>query len=143
MGFPEEQRPTNSLASLLEATGIEAGDLAEIINALRKIRRKDRQQDNAESDDSNKKHYLDKEYVFETRKDVFIYRSGATKSGRYYIRIYDDKTKKDFVQSLRTTNRVEALAKAEEIYAEKKNSIRRGVKFKSITTKELIRLYTT
>lgn len=122
---------------------MEAGDLVEIVNALRKIKRKDRQQDNAESDGSNKKHYLDKEYVFDTRKDVFIYRSGATKSGRYYIRIYDDKTKKDFVQSLRTTNRVEALAKAEEIYAEKKNSLRRGVKFKSITTKELIRLYTT
>jgi hypothetical protein len=50
---------------------------------------------------------------------VFTYRLGATKSGRYYIRIYDDKTKKDFAQSLRTTNRVKILAKAEEIYAEK------------------------
>ena len=74
---------------------------------------------------------------------MFIYRSGATKSGRTYIRIYDDKTKKDFVQNLRTTNRVEAPAKAEEIYAEKKKSLRRGVKFKSNTTKEPIRLYTT
>lgn len=128
---------------MLETTGIEVDELAEIINALSRIKQKRNRQDDEEENGRGKKHYLDKEYIFDTRKDVFIYRSGSTKSGRYYIRIYDDKTKKDFVQSLRTTNRVEALAKAEEIYAEKKNSLRRGVKFKSITTKELIRLYTT
>jgi hypothetical protein len=45
LGFPEEQRSTNSLASLLDATGMEAGDIVEVINALSKIKRKNRQQD--------------------------------------------------------------------------------------------------
>jgi hypothetical protein len=82
LGFPEEQRSTNSIASLLEATGMETGDLVEVINALSKIKRKNRQQDSTESD-GLKRHYLDKEYVFDTRKVVFIYRSSATKSGRH------------------------------------------------------------
>lgn len=58
------------------------------------------------------------------------------------MRIYDEKTKKVFSQSLRTTNRIEALAKAEQLYRETKHAMSRGVKLVSINTKELIRLYT-
>jgi len=140
---PEEQRNIEALASLLELKGLDASDFIDVINALGKIKQRDAAKQAQEEERQKTKHYLGKEFVYDTRKDVFIYRSGATKSGRYYIRIYDEKTKKDFVQSLRTTNRIEALAKAEEIYAERKNALRRGVKPISINTKELIRLYTS
>ena len=43
---------------------------------------------------------------------------------------------------MRTTNRIEALAKAEQLYRETKHAMSRGVKLVSINTKELIRLYT-
>jgi integrase len=132
----------DALASLLGQKGLDTSDFIDVINALSKIKQRDADKELRQEEAQKKKHYIDKEFVFETRSDVFIYRSGATKSGRYYIRIYDDKTRKDFVQSLRTTNRIEALAKAEELYALQKNNLRRGVKFTSITTKELIRIYT-
>ena len=57
--------------------------------------------------------------------------------------IYDEKTKRRFTQSLRTTNRIEALAKAEQLYREQKDALRRGVKLTSIDTHELVRLYQT
>jgi len=141
---PEDRQSTEALASLLEIKGLDISDFIDVINALGKIKERDAAKNTIEEQSKPEtKHYLDKEFVFDTRRDVFIYRSGATKSGRYYIRIYDDKSKKDFVQSLRTTNRIEALSKAEQIYAEKKNALRRGTKITSINTKELIRIYTT
>ena len=49
--------------------------------------------------------------LYETRQDVFIYKDGRTKSGRYYVRIYDARTKRTHSESLRTTNRIEALSR--------------------------------
>ena len=46
-----------------------------------------------------------------------------------------------FCSSLRTSNRNEALFKAEQFYRENKNAISRGVKVNGINTKELIRQY--
>jgi integrase len=57
------------------------------------------------------------------------------------VRIYDAKTRRDFNQSLRTTNRVEALSKAEMLYAERRDALRKGIRATSINTKELIRIY--
>ncbi len=142
MAQPEDRQNIEALASLLGQKGLDANDFLDVINALSKIKQRDAAQKENPESRSKTKHYLEKEFVFDTRRDIFIYRSGATKSGRYYVRIYDEKTKKDYVQSLRTTNRIEALTKAEEIYAERKNALRRGVKPTSINTKELIRLYT-
>jgi len=140
---PDQQRQSNdALSNLLDRSGFDASDIIDVINFLGNIKKKDATKEaREEQDKKGTTHYLEKEFVFETRRDVFIYRSGATKSGRYYVRIYDEKTKRDFVQSLRTTNRIEALTKAEEIYAERKNTLRRGVKTTSINTKELIRVY--
>lgn len=143
MTASDEHQTVSALSSLLELKGLDASDFIDVVNALSKIKHRDKASKEQEQEKNLKKHYKDKEFIFDTRKDVFIYRSGATKSGRYYVRIYDEKTKRDFVQSLRTTNRIEALAKAEEIYAERKNSLRRGVKFTSINTNELIRIYTS
>jgi integrase len=137
----EQKTSINALSTLLDLKGLDASDFIDVINALGKIKKRNAEKEAQQEEKGGTTHYLEKEFVFETRKDVFIYRSGATKSGRYYIRIYDEKTKRDFVQSLRTTNRIEALAKAEEIYAERKNSLRRGVKTHSLTTKELVKIY--
>ena len=52
-----------------------------------------------------------------------------------------NQEKLTFVQSLRTSNRNEALFKAEQFYRENKNAISRGVKVNGINTKELIRQY--
>jgi integrase len=141
---PQEQQDINALASLLQSKGLDAGDFIDVINALANIKKRDQErieQQESGTAEQEKKIFKDKEFIFDTRKDVFIYKDGRTKSGRYYIRIYDDKTKKVFSQSLKTTNRIEALASAENIYAENKDRMRRGVKLISLTTKELITTY--
>jgi integrase len=144
LSSPADPQTVEALSELLSAKGIEISGFIDVINALDKIKEgSPAKTEDTSLDAPKKKHYIDKEFIFETRRDVFIYRSGSTKSRRYYIRIYDEKAKKDYVQSLRTTNRIEALAKAEEIYAERKNALRRGVRPNSINTKELIRIYTT
>ena len=66
---------------------------------------------------------VDKEYIYETRMDAFIYRVGSAKSGMYYVKIYENKTKKVFSQTLRTSDRIESLARA-EIFRENKDKMR-------------------
>ena len=139
-----EKQSIDALSSLLELKGLDAGDFIDVINALANIKKRDQEKlekEEAEPKEKQKKIFVDKEFVFEGREDCFIYKDGRVKSGRYYIRIYDAGTKKVFSQSLRTTNRIEALAKAQEIYAENKHRMRRGVKLVSLTTKELINTY--
>ena len=142
---PEEQTNINALSALLETKGLDASDFIDVINALANIKQRDaaKEEKDAEKEEASKqkKIFVDKEILYETRQDVFIYKDGRTKSGRYYVRIYDEKTKRVFSQSLRTTNRIEALAKAEQLYRENKDAMRRGVKLVSINTIELIRLY--
>lgn len=142
---PSDQSNIDALASLLNTKGLDAGDFIDVINALANIKKRDAKKledEEQKQQEKQKKIYVDKEYVYETRQDICIYKDGRTKSGRYYVRIYDEKTKKVFSQSLRTTNRIEALAKAEQLYRETKHAMSRGVKLVSINTKELIRLYT-
>lgn len=134
----------NALASLLDAKGLDASDFIDVINALANIKKRDAEKEEKEEQKGQEpktKFIKDKEFVYETRQDVFIYRNGNTKNGNYYIWVYDQKKKRRFTQSLRTSNRIEALAKAEELYREHKDALRRGVKLNSINTKELIRLY--
>ena len=98
-----------ALASLLDAKGLDAGDFIDVINALATIKKRDADRDAKEEQKSKakeKKIFVDKEFVYETRTDVFIYRDGRTKSGRYYVRIYDPRTKRTHSESLRTANRI-------------------------------------
>ena len=140
----QEKSNIEALASLLDAKGLDAGDFIDVINALAGIKKRDAAKEVKEEKKSKakeKKIFVDKEFVYETRTDVFIYRDGRTKSGRYYVRIYDPRTKRTHSESLRTANRIEALSAAERIYRERKDALNRGVKVYSIDTKELIRLY--
>lgn len=142
---PSDKSDIEAIAGLLSSRGLDAGDFIELVNALGNIKKREQQNiENQESKDSQKdekKIFVDKEFVFDTRTDVFIYRDGRTKSGRYHMRIYDNKTKKVHKESLWTSNRIEALAKAEKIYAENKDRMQRGVKLISLTTKELVDFY--
>jgi len=134
----------NSLDALLASKGLDVGDFISAIDAIAKIKERDLkklEKQEAEEQTKQKKIFVDKEFVYETRQDVFIYRDGRTKSGRYYVRIYDPRTKRTHSESLRTTNRIQALSKAEQIYRERKDALHRGVKVHSINTKELVRLY--
>ena len=102
----------NTLAALLDSRGLDAGDFIDVINALGKIKKRDEEKqikEEEKADKSKNKFIKDKEYVYDTRTDIFIYKNGETKSGRYYVWIYDEKTRRRFTQSLRTTNRIEAL----------------------------------
>lgn len=144
MNAPNSNPHITTLEGLLNSKGLDAGDFIDAINALSKIKKRDAEKEAKEEEKSSNpktKYIKNKEYVYETRTDVFIFQNADTKSGRYYVWIYDDKTKRRFKQSLRTSNRIEALAKAEELYREHKDALRRGVKLTSINTHELIRLY--
>ena len=134
----------NSLDALLASKGLDVSDFITAIDAIAKIKERDaakQEKEELKQKDKQKKIFVDKEFVYETRTDVFIYRDGRTKSGRYYVRIYDPRTKRTHSESLRTSNRIQALSKAEQLYRERKDALHRGVKVNSINTKELIRLY--
>ena len=96
---PEDTRSIDAIASLLGDKGLDASDFIDVINALAKIKQRDAAKQEKDEEKQKNKFYIDKEFVFETRRDIFIYRSGATKSGRYYVRIYDEKTKRPYVAS--------------------------------------------
>ena len=92
----QEKSNIEALASLLDAKGLDAGDFIDVINALAGIKKRDAAKEVKEEKKSKakeKKIFVDKEFVYETRTDVFVYRDGRTKSGRYYVRIYDPRTK--------------------------------------------------
>ena len=140
---PEEKTNIDALSNLLALKGLDASDFIDVINALSNIKKRDAEKDEKDEEVAveKKKIFVDKEFVFEGREDAFIYKDGRTKSGRYFLRIYDPKTKKVFSQSLRTSNRIEALSKAQEMYAENIHRMKRGVKLVSLNTKELCNLY--
>ena len=135
MPTTSEGEQLSVLASLLDEKGLTASDLLDAINALANIKKREAEAAEKAAQTPERKIYQDKEFVYDTRTDVFIYRDGRTKSGRYYVRIYDEKTKKDYVKSLRTSNRVEALAAAEIEYRESKDRMKKGVKLISRKTR--------
>ena len=124
--------------------GLDASDFIDVINALSNIKKREQEKIEKEEEAEEKKEnkiYTNKRFLYESRQDVFIYQDGRTKSGRWYIRIYEEKTKKVFSKSLRTTNEIEALAQAQKIFEENKERMRKGVKLVSLNTKGLIDYY--
>lgn len=141
---PADKPHIDALADLLDARGLNAEDFIQIVDILGALKKKEGQEleeTGRNKKDTGNKIFVDKEFVFETRDDCFIYRDGRTKTGNYYVRIYDADTKKVFSKSLRTRHRVNALVAAESLYREKKDKLIKGVKMVSITTEEMIDLY--
>ena len=143
MSAKDEQTNINALAELLSSRGLDATDFIDVVDILAKVKKKelDAITKKEEQKEKTNKIFVDKEFVYETRDDVFIYRDGRTKSGNYYIRIYDNETKKVFSKSLRTRHRTHALVSAEKLYREKKDKLLTGVKMVSITPVEMVKLY--
>ena len=129
-----------------ESDLIQSCDMVDIVtptlyhhqNALNAIKRNDaKKKHDKETQPEQPKLFLDKEFIYETRDDVYIYRDARTKKKGYYIRIYDPKTQKHWTKSLRTTNRMVAMTQAEKIYAERKGRLSFGVRPESITARDL------
>lgn len=123
------------LSLLATAAGVSPQDLQTALTAVADARK-----DLEVSSVTAKSVYQDRELVYDD-KTAFIFRRGTTKSRTYYIRIYDEQSRRPFVKSLRETDRVAALAKARVIYQEIKGKVARGERLKAVTNKELVRLY--
>ena len=140
MSSDGEKTNIASLAELLSSRGLDAEDFIEVVDILAKAKKSEAETTSKKANKANK-IFVDKEFVYETRDDVFIYRDGRTKNRNYYIRIYDSVTKKVFTRSLRTSHRTTALVAAERLYREKKDKLLTGVKMVSITPLEMVKLY--
>ena len=125
-----------ALEDLISAAGFDAGDLQTALNAIQeaKTHRK-----SADTSVENNKFFLEKTLVYED-VDAFIFRRADSKSGRWYFRLYDESTKKPIVKSLRTSDKIQALASARLMYMDIKGKITRGERIRGITTDELIKI---
>ena len=140
---PEQSRDSHrnpgayqALEDLISAAGFDAGDLQTALNAIKeaKTHRK-----SADTSNETNKFFLEKTLVYED-VDAFIFRRADSKSGRWYFRLYDENTKKPLVRSLRTGDKIQALASARLMYMDVKGKITRGERIRGITTDELIKL---
>ena len=140
---PADQPHISALADLLDARNLNADDFIQVLDILGKLKKKEISNLEKEEKEKTKQNkiFVDKEFVFEKSEDCFIYRDGRTKTGNFYVRIYDANTKKVYSQSLRTKYRENALVLAQVLYREKKDKLMKGTKMISITTEEMIDMY--
>ena len=133
----------NGIQKLVDEGGYEVETLLSVLNALNAIKKNDAKKEKEKEEPKENKIFLDKEFIYQDNRhdDVYIYRDNRTKKKNYYVRIYNPKTQSHWVQSLKTNNRVAALALAEQIYCEKKGRLNFGLRPVSITVKDLSALY--
>ena len=82
MSAGNNEASIDALSAVLSAKGLDAGDLIDAINILANIKKRDAERDLKEESNKQKqgkKIFVDKEFVYETRRDVFVYRDGRTK----------------------------------------------------------------
>jgi|MDSW01.3.fsa_nt_gb integrase len=127
--------PIAALSAVLSGAGIDASDLQIALQAISDAKER------RESADTNEaKYHLNKTLVYED-VDAFIYQRATSKSGRWYFRIYDEKRKKPVIKSLKTSDKVQALANARLQYVDIKGKIERGERLKSLSPIELLTLW--
>ena len=131
----------DAIQSLLDANGLDAGDLLNAILVIADAKKIKQEVDKKEDKGDKPKIIQEKTFIYPNITDAYIFRYGRTKSKNYYLRIYDEKTKKSIVRSLKTPSFQDALVKSQVIYREQKDALLKGRKLNSITTKELIDLY--
>ena len=131
----------DAIQTLLDANGLDAGDLLNAILVIADAKKIQHKVDKREEEDNKPKIIQEKTYIYPNITDAYIFRYGRTKSKNYYLRIYDEKTKKSIVRSLKTPSFQDALVKSQVIYREQKDALLKGRKLNSITTAELIDLY--
>ena len=133
--MPDSDNKSELLANLLKGMDLDAEDLIRAVVAASEIKKR-----KEEEVPEDAKVISDKTKVLE-RDDCWIYKDNRSKNPRWYIKIYDPKYRRVWVKSLKTTNKVVAMAEAERIYAERKGRISVGARPTSITAKELIQRY--
>jgi integrase len=124
-----------ALALLLDQAGLDADDITPALLAFAAAKKA-----TAAPPEQGRSIYQDKELIYDDESS-FIYKRGDTKSGKYYLRIYDPVSRKPFIKSLKTTDRIRAITTAREIYQDIKGRIHRGEKLKTITSSELVKIY--
>ena len=130
----------SALSALLKANDLDASDLLNAIAVLANAKKTLATQ-SAPEKDSTYKVFQDKELIYPNLTEAFIYRNGKTKNRNYYIRIFDEDSKRLLVRSLKTTSRDKAIIDAQVIYRESRGKLSRGERLSSIVTSELIDLY--
>ena len=70
----DEQTNINALAELLSSRGLDATDFIDVVDILAKVKKKelDAITKKEEQKEKTNKIFVDKEFVYETRDDVFI-----------------------------------------------------------------------
>ena len=135
----DKQQETSSkveaLALLLDKAGLDPDDLAPALLAFAAAKTATQA-----PPEKGRSIYQEKELIYDD-ENSFIYKRGDTKSGKYYLRIYDSISKRPFIKSLKTTDRIRAITTAREIYQDVKGKIERGDRLKTITTEELVKIY--
>ena len=131
----------DAIQSLLDANGLDAGDLLNAIVVIADAKKIKQEVDKKEVEEPKPKIIQEKTFIYPNITDAYIFRYGRTKSKNYYLRIYDEKTKRSIVRSLKTPSFQDALVKSQVIYREQKDALLKGRKLNSITTAELIELY--
>ena len=127
----------DGIQKLVDEGGYEVETLLSVLNAMNAIKKNDADKEKENEIPQENKIFLEKEFIYPTRDDVYIYRDNRTKKKGYYIRIYNPKTQTHWCKSLKTTNRMQAFAMADEIYAEKKGRLKFGLRPVSITVRKL------
>jgi integrase len=126
---------SDALNALLTAAGFDASDLQIALEAIKAAKEHSKKEDEGEY-----KFYLEKTLIYEDR-DAFIYQRATSKRKIWYLRMYDDKKSKPVVKSLKTADKIQALATARIMYIDIKGKINRGERLKSITIPELIEMW--
>ena len=129
-----------ALGALLKANDLDASDLLNAIAVLADAK-KTLSPKSIPEEENKYKVFQDKELIYPNLTDAFIYRNGKTKNRNYYIRIFDEHSKRLLVRSLKTTSREKAIVDAQVIYRENRSKLSKGERLTSIATAELIQLY--
>ena len=134
-GVTDNSAVIDAAKALLSAAGFNTGDVDVALDAIKTAKEQP-----IIKQKGDKVFWLDKTLVYEDN-DAFIYRRATSKSGVWYLRIYDDRGNKPVVRSLKTTDKVKALTTARVMYIDLKGKIDRGEKLKKINSRELIERY--
>ena len=113
----------DAIQSLLDANGLDAGDLLNAIVVIADAKKIKQEVDKKEVEEPKPKIIQEKTFIYPNVTDAYIFRYGRTKSKNYYLRIYDEKTKRSIVRSLKTPSFQDALVKSQVIYREQKDAL--------------------
>ena len=89
----------DGIQKLVDEGGYEVETLLSVLNAMNAIKKNDADKEKEKEIPQENKIFLDKEFIYPTRDDVYIYRDNRTKKKGYYIRIYNPKTQTHWCKS--------------------------------------------